>query len=48
MIKRVKYICDMCLDTCILEVEVGSLPPTRCPYPGEHPLPVWELMDEED
>ena len=38
-----KYICELCGEPCILEVEKAASKPIQCPY-GETEEPEWELM----
>ena len=42
-----KYICELCGDSCILEVKKDSSTPPDCPY-GETLYPEWELMKEDE
>ena len=42
-----KYICEICGEPCILEVEKVASKPFKCPY-NETQYPEWELMKEED
>ena len=46
MIERVKYICKMCSDYCVLKVGKDACAPFRCPY-NETDYPKWELMSED-
>ena len=42
-----KYICYLCGEPCILEVEKKAIKPFQCPY-NETQYPEWEFMKEED
>ena len=46
MTERVKYICEICSDHCILEVGEDACAPYQCPWNEDYPE--WELMSEED
>ena len=41
-----KYICNNCCESCILEVEDDAAIPTECPY-AETKYPDWIILKEE-
>ena len=42
-----RYICNLCGEPCILEVEENTCAPFACPW-NETDYPEWELLKEED